>query len=580
MPNIIRRGQIKKSEDDVSTSTLIRQLDQIQQVSSDYRASFMGQDFFKEAREFYNMSLNPSSRVPSFRPAIQIPQLQMFCVTESSDLADSDPKIYIVQDPTGTGAKKQDAQRHKQREKAFQIQWREGFYNLQLMYASLWSMLAGNGYIQVGFDRYANQGEGKVWITSRDPETVYPDPASIDDEHWFFVQFVDRLYPAQVKNLFPDRGKKVSAMPPSNIQDAGATTTMTPALVMPPGPMSVTGYLPEERMGIGDGRVIVRTTLIYDPTIQEVVKEKGGTNADIDKVVPTKFEQKYPNGRMIVDSPDGAPGGVILFDGDNPYPRRQFPIVRVCGLPPLNNFYAPPPIRVSRNLQSISERMFVQAYENAVRLNNGIWFIDENTGITAEDFGGIPAEVRVVASNSRLPTMVAPKPFPPQFIEYPKQLLALQKELQGFSDARGGKQGQGNVSVDLYNEAVFHSQSLTRMRAKLMAESVYKVAERVFYLMAAYLQTNFADFEQDFTLVPWERIESADEWRLYLDPGSIRPISATAASKLAIALKDKHMIDDRTALEMMNIPGSDEIADKLDMERSLEALARLKGSKR
>jgi hypothetical protein len=305
-----------------------------------------------------------------------------------------------------------------------------------------------------------------------------------------------------------------------------------------------------------------------------VIKDLIGSWAanEIKDVVPAKFEKKWPNGRMIVDC-----DGQVLFDGDNPIPRGRFGLVRICGLPPLNCFFAPPPIRTSRNLQETAQRMFIQAYENAVRLNNGVWFIDEATGITAEDFGGIPAEVRVVATNARYPELKLPRPFPPQFIEYPKFLLALQKELQGFTDARQGRQQQGNVSADLYSEAVFHSQSLTRLRAKLMAESVYKAAEQVFYLMAAYYHDmHFGDFSADFEIIPWDRVESADEWRLFLDPGSIRPMSAMALNKLAIALKDKHMIDDKTALEWMGVPAAEEIAGKLDSERSLEALSRLK----
>jgi hypothetical protein len=565
---VIRRNT-KKSAPDHGANYLIRQIDQLQQLSADYRRTFLGDDFFNESRNFYNMSLNQTSRTPSFRPRIEIPQLQMFACTEASDLADADPKIYIVHDPQG-----KKPQRDKQREKVFQANWREGFFNIQIMYASIWSLLAGNGYIHNGFDRFANQGRGRVWIMSRDPETVYTDPAAIDDDGRYYLIWTDRMYPDQVKNLFPERGRYVHAAPPSAIKDAGSTTTMTPTMIMPPGPMSTVGGMPDEKLGIGDGRVQVRVLLIKDPTVQDVVREKGGSDESkiLDKVLPTKFEKKYPNGRMVVDC-----DGVILYDGDSPYPRGSFPITRICGLPPLNNYYAPPPVRISRNLQETSQRMLVQAFENAVRLNNGVWFIDEATGLTAEDFGGIPAEVRVIAANARYPELKLPRPFPPQFIEYPKLLLQLQKELQGFPDSRQGKQGQGNVSVDLYSEAVFHAQSLTRLRAKLMAESVYKVAEQVFYMMAAYYHDiHFADFQQDFELVPWERVESADEWRLYLDPGSIRPISAMALNKLAMALKDKHMIDDRTALDWMNVPGADEIADKLDAERQLEALARVK----
>jgi hypothetical protein len=304
-----------------------------------------------------------------------------------------------------------------------------------------------------------------------------------------------------------------------------------------------------------------------------VVKQYGGNGNGVEKIVPAKFEKKYPNGRMIVDADD-----ITLFDGDNPYPRKKFPIIRVCGLPALNSFYAPPPIRVSKNLQETAQRMLVQAFENAVRLNNGVWFIDSSTGITADDFGGLPAEVRIINANARYPQLTLPKPFPPQFIEYPRLLLQLQKELQGFPDSRQGKQGSGNVSVDLYSEAIFHAQSLTRLRAKLLAESVFKCAEQLFVLMAHFNPGYYApDYSGEFQLIPWERIEHADEWAIWLDPGSIQPVSQMALNKLAMALKQTHSIDDATMLEWMRVPHSQEIAQKLDSERALEALARVKG---
>jgi hypothetical protein len=186
--------------------------------------------------------------------------------------------------------------------------------------------------------------------------------------------------------------------------------------------------------------------------------------------------------------------------------------------------------------------------------------------------------VRIINANARYPQLTLPKPFPPQFIEYPRLLLQLQKELQGFPDSRQGKQGSGNVSVDLYSEAIFHAQSLTRLRAKLLAESVFKCAEQLFVLMAHFNPGYYApDYSGEFQLIPWERIEHADEWAIWLDPGSIQPVSQMALNKLAMALKQTHSIDDATMLEWMRVPHAKEIAEKLDSERALEALARVKG---
>lgn len=541
---------------------LMRQLDELQRISADNRKKFFGDNWFKELRDLYNMPIGVDSRnTPTFRPRISIPQMQMLSIQEASDLADSAPKLYIVNKD----------KRDKDREHVVQAVWRQQMFNLHFMNAEVWAMLNGTGFIQIGYDAYAYNGRGIPWIRSRDPETVLPDPAADDEGTLYFISWEDRKYRDEIVNRFPERGRLVPAplAPPQPNQTA--PFEMGYGLQFTPGPMQVTGGLFEDR-GPTDGRLRVRYFFINDSTTTEVAKEYAGSRTRTDQIVPSQFRKKYPNGRFIVECE-----GIVLFDGDNPFPNKKFPMVRLCTMPAITGFWAPSPLRYVRELQYTAQRMFTQNFENAVRLNNGVWFIDENTGLSAEDFGGIPAEVRVINSNTRRPEMVVPKPFPAHMLEYPKFLLALQKELMGFSSAREGKPGAGNVGADLFDAAVFQSQALTRMRAKLLAECVQKVSERIFEIMCAFpVNGSFPTFGEEFRMVEWHPTDAADEWNIHLDPGSIRPVSGAMMRKMVPGLKQMNMLDTRTALEMLDIPGAQEIADNVEAEKILEALARVK----
>jgi hypothetical protein len=65
---------------------------------------------------------------------------------------------------------------------------------LKLLFAEVWSLFAGIGYVQISFDPFARRGRGQVWMMARDPETVFPDPFATSEDELAWVQFYDDLY--------------------------------------------------------------------------------------------------------------------------------------------------------------------------------------------------------------------------------------------------------------------------------------------------------------------------------------------------------------------------------------------------
>jgi hypothetical protein len=548
---------------------LIRELDTLQELSDAERDTYLGSSWFDDVSDMYN--LTPSmANTPSWRPSINVPQMQVLALQESTDLASNITKVYI------TGP---DGKRDKAREDAMMAAWRVGFFNLHTMYSTIWAMLSGTGFLQVGFDPLARDGFPKVSVKWRNPSSVHPDPAASSEADWYYVMVTERLWPDEIKRRFPaaaHRGVAAAAASPIRTSDAGSSNFSGSRMQMPPGPMSASGRVSGQTgPGPSDGRLQVRYSFIWDSNVRETAKSSAGSAVKTDKVLPAKWELLYPNGRYIVDVENYG----VMFDGDNPHPMGDFPLTRVLGLPALTSFWGVPPTRYTKDLQDLAVRMLKQNFENAVRVNNVQYFLDENSGLTTDDFGGLPGEIRVISSNGKKPETLSPPAFPAHFMEYPKFLLALQKELWGFSPQREGQSGAGNVGPELFESAVAQSQSLTRLRSMMLASSMQRLAEQVFYMMAKYQgEGRFPSFESGFKLTDWKKIEpgQAKDFKVYLDPASVTPMSANALRSLVPKLRQLQMLDTRSGLDMLGIPGAGEIAENLEVEKALEALARLK----
>jgi hypothetical protein len=543
---------------------LIRQLDTLNDLAASARDDYLGANFFEEVRRLYN--LQPTTEpAPSFRPVLNIPQLQFLALMEASDLADNTPRLYL------TGP---DGKLDEQRQSSLMSLWRHRFFDLHTLYASIWSLLGGTGFLQGGFDPYARTGEGlgEAFLRWRDPSTVFADPAASSEDDWNFVIIKERLWPEEVYRRFPSARAKGIAAPPAGKVYPSSWQNFGTRLTMPPGPMSASsGYGPQ--LGPSDGRLEVRYTYIYDSNVREIVRDKAGTSVPADEIVPAKWELMYPNGRYIVDIE-----GHTVYDDNSPHPTG-FPLVRVLGLPAITSFWAPPPTRFTKDLQELAIRMLRQVFENAVRVNNVVWFIDSACGISPEDFGGLPGEVRVYNTQGKMPEMKAPVPFPQHFLTYPQTLLNMQKELWGFSQPRQGNPGAGNVGNELFESAVLQSQSITRLRGKLLATSIERAANMLFQHMARY-QTggHYPDFEGGFKLNQWKQVPERElhDYSLWLDPASINPISSQALRRMLLELRKLQAIDTRTLLQELEVPGASQIADRADIEHAMEALSKLK----
>ena len=546
---------------------IARQIDELERISQYERDKQLGQDYFTDIEDFYNLSDNQSNALPSYRPRVSIPQLQTLVLNEATDLTDSSPKVYITRH----------GEREKEREKFYQANWRQQCYNNRVMEAFIWSMLSNLGFLQVGFNPRANRGKGATWVEMRHPGTVFPDPYAKGESDWTWLVLHDWMYIDDVWRKWPEKGRYVK--PRMITQNADPFGSADSLLEYPElSPLSQQGT--QARKIFRDNRVLVRHCYLFDNT-REAVKDYAGSGANTDLLVHPRFQYKYPDGRWITECE-----GVVLADGNNWCPqlpdddRGTFPLVRISAMPCITNFWGPAPVTFTRSLQRLAERIYTQTFENIVRTNNNVIVIDNNCGLDKGDIGWMPGEVLMVNQGTRDPRVIPINQLPQHMIQLPDALLARQKELQGFTEARQGNPGAGNISPDLFDAALWQSKPMTRLRGRLLAESLLRMSQIIFYTMARYQKISNslpgAIRGGELNMATWEPAGSLDDYDMYLDEGSMSVMSQTMLRSTIAGLAKAHMVPTKTALEAAGIPEASELAEEAMREAELAALGRIK----
>jgi hypothetical protein len=544
-------------------SPISRHLDEWTRLSDDHRNATLGQVWLDDIEPFYNL-VDQGDPLPSFRPLIRIPQLQVLMAMEANDLTETSPEPYIVNQQKG--------QRDEEREKGLQCEWRRSQINYHSMFTILMSMYSGMAPLQLGFDPDARQGRGALWAKMRDPRSFKCDPFTDYTLNWSFIILEDWRHLDAVKADYPETARYVKP----RVQGRSMSPIVTSGgygFQMPPGPMSLVPGLPNNRRIPDDNRVLVRQCYCLDYTREKIEDHQLPSG----EVVPGDFAWKYPNGRFIVECE-----GWILSDGDNPWPLKLFPIVPFWSTLPLYSFWTVPAVRYSKEIQHVAERLYTGMFENFVRLNNAVWFIDDRTGIDPESFGGLPGEVQVINANSPVPQQVAPTPWPAHAVQAPQLLLDKQKELQGFTPARQGQPSAGNISPELFDESILRSQGITQLRGRLNAVAYQRIGELMFYSMLRYYRTQalYMKSSKGYEIVKWPETQRPDQFDFEFDPETIVPFSKAMLRRLMPELRKMGMMDVASGLDIAGIPKAEQVAERLEHEQALAALARTRGARR
>jgi hypothetical protein len=571
VPYVITDKKSEPSGPPTAHRKITRQIDTLQRLSKQERDNRWGSNWVQEMVDFFNLDYFPTTNTPSYRPRVVLPELQHLLMAEATELTNDSPKTYISVN----------GKHDEQREKAFAAMWKRGSFNNRVFDAVLWSQFCNPACLQLGFNAEARSGKGMVWAHSRDPETFYPDANTKDDRGWAYVCAEDFFYVDDIKRNWGHAADNIKQRPgyEDYADDESTGSGFDLSLELPPGPLRVDSPDGFEHHNRGP-RERVRYLWVKD-FARERVDEIAGkdTGAGIELLVQPEMRWKYPNGRFLAECQ-----GWILSDGANWVPRlpeddfATFPFLGVWSMPHPKHYFGVPPVRYGKGAQDISERMWTQLIENLIRLNNGQCWIPDESGIDIDAYGGMPGEVQVYRGE-KPPSITWPNPIPQHMTQVPEILLQKVARYVGFTPERQGQAGQGNISPELFDAAVFQSQSILRMKARLLAEMYQRLAQMAFYMMVRFKKSEDRirpprGKDQEATV--WKPIPEGAEVDMELDETSVDVLSSQMLKSLVLALGKQGLVPNKFILETLQIPNAAEIADAATKQGELAALSKLR----
>lgn len=568
-------GTERKSEDSRGPSPaekkISRQLDLLERMSMQERDQRWGPNWVQEMKDFYELNYFASTATPSYRPKVVLPELQYLLMSEATDLTNDSPRCYISIN----------GKRDEQREKAFSAAWKQGLFNNRIFDAVFWSQFANPSWLHMGFNSTTRNGRGSVWLRARDPETVWPDPHSKNDRDWSFVGCEDWSYVDDVRREWPEQGLRirVGAGYDDYQDNEQGGSRFDLSMELPPGPLRVDAPEGFEHQRNGP-RVRKRFFWIKDYA-REIIREIAGekTALGFELAIQPLLKWKYPNGRFLAEC-----NGVILADGPNWVPRLPeddfgtFPMIGVWSMPHPSSIYGPPPVRYGKGPQEISEKMWTQLVENMIRTNNVQCWIPRDSNIDIDGYGGLPGEVQVY-DGDKPPTMTTPPQMPQHMTQIPELMLQKVARYVGFTPERQGQAGQGNISPELFDASIFQSQSLLRMKARMLSETYQRVCLMAFHMMARFklVEDRFKPpRKQGEQACVWSPIPGSAECDLEMDEDSVDAMSNTMMKRLVPTLAKMNLVTPQFALETLGVPHADEMAAEATRQAELAALAKLK----
>lgn len=552
---------------------ICRQIDTLQRMSIQARNNRWGANWVQEMVDFLNLEGQIQTASPSFRPRVNLPEVQFLLMSEAAELTNDSPKTYI-----SVNGKRDEA-----REDAFAATWKLGSFNNRMFDAVFWSQFCNPSTLQLGVNPWGRNGRGNIWMAALDPDIFFPDAHATNDQDWAYAGREDWKYVDEIKR---DWGKAADGIRQSHsydqedvVENEATGSGFDLSLELPPGPLRVDSPEGFEHQYTG-ARTRVRYFLVKD-FARERIREEFGSDAekDMDMIVGPNFRWKYPGGRFLVDCQ-----GYVLADGPNFMPRLPqddfgtFPFVGVWSLPHLKHYYGPPPVRYGKGPQEIAERMVVQLIENMIRTNNAQYWIPEESGIDIDTFGGLPGEVQVYRGD-KAPTLTWPQPIPQHMTQVPEMLLGKVARYLGWSPERQGQSGGGNISPELFDASVFQGQALLRLKGRMLAETYTRVSMMVFYMMCKFKtvpdQLRGPRGKEEKAAI-WTPLREDDQVSIELDETSLDTMSNAMMKNLVVALGKQGSIPNEFMLTTLGVPHAKEMAAAATRQQELAALARIR----
>lgn len=501
-----------------------------------------------------------SGQIPTYKPRIVVNEIKSLVLQELSDLTDSRLKIFVQKD-------RRTAQRDEKVEHAMQAYWVRRFCDMTALNAALDAMIYPLGFIQTGWNPTADQGQGEIIFRARDPVSVFPASDADDDEALVDFILEDILDIQQIRRDWPETGFLVEpeAAYSVKLQDAKERSA-------PRAGAAYTGPLYQTALGRGGvpgykkARAGLLTVVVDDDEKIEEIHEIKGELRGVKRL-------KYPHRRMIQ-----VANRRILYDDDCPYHHAPI-LVRVALQPSVHGYWpAASIVNEFSEIQKTANKADSMVAENMLRLNAGEVFADADSGINPKTYGGIPGMVYLRKPGSKI-EKVYPSPMPADMVQAGERFRGMIRSTMGYPTSRTGAGTHGNIAAELAETEISQSMGLTRLRGRLLGQSIQKAVEMIFARMAQfYTLPRHLPYIADgkWQAVQWEPVVTPESYAVHVDPASFQVRSKTMMQRLALTLAKMGKMPTGRLLTMLEIPDADKIAEEVKQELQLMAAARAK----
>ena len=500
--------------------------------------------------------------IPSYKPRIVVNEIKSLLLQELSDLTDSRLMIYVQKSKGST-------ERDKQVEQSIQTYWTREFCDLTVLMAALDAMIYPLGFLQTGWDPFAKDGQGEVIFKHRDPRTVFPDGDAEDDETLRYFCLEDIMDLVEIRKLWPETGMRVTA-------EADWSTKVADTQQRP-GPKAGSGYTGplysktgmSGSAGYVKARARLLTCVVQDDEQEEELNEVAGVLRQVNKY-------KYPHRRMIQIA-----NKRVLYDDDCPY--HYAPILTRVMMQPAVHSYWPAQSLVGEfaEIQKTANKADSMVAENMLRLNAGMILADADSGINPKTFGNIPGMVYLIKPGSKV-AVNYPTPMPADMVGAGERFRGMIRSTMGYPTSRTGAGTHGNVAAELAETEISQAMGLTRLRGRLLYQSVQKAVAMLFARFAQFYSVQrhlvFPD-QGDLKSVRWDPVPKPEEYTVHVDESSFQVRSKTMMQRLAIGLAKMNKLPDNRLLKILEFPDADAIAKELKEQLMLQAMARQKQPK-
>lgn len=500
--------------------------------------------------------------LPSYKPRIVVNEIKSLCLQELSDLTDARLNLYIEKDRGSSDQRDQNA------ENSVRSYWTRYFGDMTVLNACLDAMIYPLGFLQTGWDPFKEQGQGQIDFMHRDPRTVYPDGRAETDAtlRYYLTHDVEDL--VWIRRAFPETGWLVAPEGEYSEKIDDKTRTAPRSGSAYTGPLYTTTS-PAGVPGYKVARASVITCVVDDDETEEQIREVQGRFVQID--VP-----KYPHKRLIL-----VANRRVLYDEDCPY--HYAPTLTRVMLQPAVHSYWPRQSIVSEflEIQQAANKSDSLVVENMLRVNIGEIFADADSGLTPKTYGGVPGMVYLIKPGSRVQKQMG-QALPGEFVNNGERLRGNIRTTLGYPLSRTGAGTHGNVAAELAETEISQAMGLTRLRGRLLHAAVQKAVEMLFARMAQFYTTprHLPYIEGgEWKSVRWEPIAKPETYAVHVDPSSFAVRTKTMMMKLFMTLAQMGKMPTKRLLKGLEVPDAEAIAQELERELQLMALAHVKQSR-